>query len=61
MKKLPEIFSNPTLDGVRDEGHLVLGEYPVPRTTVDNCLKIIFINPITNYNAFPLRYREFLS
>ena len=38
LKKLLEALSNPTVDGVCDEGDLELGKDPVPQTTVDNCL-----------------------
>ena len=44
-----------------NEGGLELGEYPVPRITVDNCLKGIGSKPITYKNYFPLITRELLS
>ena len=59
--KFLEILSNPTVDGVCDEGDLELGKDTVPQTTVANCLKIIGSKTIKYENALPLRYQVLLS
>ena len=43
-----------------DEWYLELVEYPIPRSTVVNCLKTIVSKPITYENYSPLRYQTLL-
>ena len=60
MKKDMNNWKEPSVDGVCDKACLQLGEDPIHRSTVVNCLQRVDIKPITYNNYFTMSKQVFL-